>query len=394
MHQEHPIAILGAGLGGLSLADALLDDPATRSIVLIDRRRKWGRDRTWCTWETEELRFAELASRRWWEWRTRRGGAEAVHRTARFPYLHIDSSALYASVLDRLDRDPRVELRTGERVLTVRKAPGGPEVVTDRETFVAEYAIDALGPRSPLILGDPPPTTVLAQRFLGWEIEADAPAFDPSAVTLMDFRPAESGALTFLYVLPFTPTRALVEHTTIGPAAEAGPSSRRRRTLLESELGERLAIRQWRVLHEERGEIPMTAHGSRPARADRVLAVGAAAGAIRPSSGYAFSRTQRHVAQVARAIKAGTGAPRGSGSARRMVMDRIFLAALSQLADHGEELLWQLARGSGADAFARFMTDVSTPVDEAQILRALPPSTMTAATLRLLVRRALPAPWD
>jgi hypothetical protein len=75
-------------------------------------------------------------------------------------------------------------------------------------------------------------------------------------------------------------------------------------------------------------------------------------------------------------------------------MDRIFLAALSEQADHGEELLWQLARASGADGFARFMTDVSTPVDEAQILRALPASTMTAATLRLLVGKSLPAPWD
>ena len=361
--------------------------------MLVDRRRRWGRDRTWCTWETEELRFAELASRRWWEWRTCRGGAQAVHRTARFPYLHIDSCALYDSVLDRLQRDPRVELRTGERVLEVREAPGGPEVVTDRETFCAAYAIDALGPRSPLIHDDPPPATVLAQRFLGWEVEADAPAFDSSVVTLMDFRPAESGALTFLYVLPFTSTRALVEHTTIGADAEPGPSLRRRRALLDAELGERLAIRQWRVLHEERGEIPMAAPGGRRVPAGRVLAVGAAAGAIRPSSGYAFSRTQRHVRQVARAISAGTPVPHGSGLARLAVMDRIFLAALSEQADHGEELLWQLARGSGADGFARFMTDVSTPVDEARILRALPASTMTAVTLRLLARRSLPAPW-
>jgi hypothetical protein len=39
-----------------------------------------------------------------------------------------------------------------------------------------------------------------------------------------------------------------------------------------------------------------------------------------------------------------------------------------------------------ADAFARFMTDTSTLADEAQIVRALPPRTMTATALRLLVR--------
>ena len=386
-----PIVILGAGLAGLSLADALLDEDLARPIVLIDRRRAWDRDRTWCTWETEELRFSALASHRWWEWRTCRNGHEAVHSTARFPYLHIGSRAFYAAVLDRLDGDPRVEVRTGERVLAVRDGADGPEVVTERESFTAEYAVDALGPRSPLLPADPAPEASLAQRFLGWEVEIDTPSFDPGAATLMDFRPAESGALTFLYVLPFTPTRALVEHTTIGPGDATGPSSRRRRTLLESELGERLGIREWQVLHEERGEIPMTTRAHVPRRGDRVLSAGAAAGAIRPSSGYAFSRTQRHVARLAHAIATGGAAPEAIGPARLAAMDRVFLAAIRDQPDHGEALLWAVARGVGADAFARFMTDTSTLADEAQIVRALPPRTMTATALRLLVRRTASA---
>lgn len=378
------VAILGAGLAGLSLADALLDEDPACAIVLVDRRRAWGRDRTWCTWETESVRFAPLADARWWEWRTCRGDQSAVQRTTRFPYLHIGSRALYDVVLDRLDRDPRVVVRTGERVLAVRDGADGGQVLTDRESFSADHVIDALGPRSPLLAGRPEPTHVLAQRFLGWEVQTETPAFDPASATLMDFRAPESGALTFIYVLPFTATRALVEHTTIGPRNASGPSTERRRELLRSELGERLAIRDWEVLHEERGEIPMGGRSHATGAGGRVISVGAAAGAIRASSGYAFSRTQRHVERVAEALARGetpTGTP---GSARLAALDRIFLAALCEQDDHGEDLLWSLARGVPADAFARFMTDVSTPADEARIIRALPARTMTATALRLV----------
>src|SRR5579875_592753 len=275
------IVILGAGLSGLSLALALLDEGVAGGIVLVDRRRTWGRDRTWCTWETENLRFQELADHRWWTWRTRRGDAWTEHRTARFPYLHLGSETVYEAALDRLERDPRVVLRTGERVRAVRATADGPEIVTDRETFLAGRVVDALGPRSPLRAALADPAAGFAQRFLGWEVEADAPAFDPGSVTLMDFRPPESGALTFLYVLPFTATRALVEHTTIGPAGARGPSAERRRDLLGAELGERLGIREWRILHEERGAIPMSPRNG--ASSPPLLCVGAAAGAIRAS---------------------------------------------------------------------------------------------------------------
>ena len=119
-------------------------------------------------------------------------------------------------------------------------------------------------------------------------------------------------------------------------------------------------------------------------RAVPVWSVGAAAGAIRPSSGYAFSRIQRHVDRVARALVRGMAPPVRAGSARLAVMDRIFLAALQEQPDHGERLLWSLARRAPADAFARFMTDTSTPLDEGLILRALPPLPMGGSALRLL----------
>ena len=53
----------------------------------------------------------------------------------------------------------------------------------------------------------------MLQHFLGQEIEVDRPVFDDSTAILMDFRVDQSHGMHFIYLLPFSPTRALVEST-------------------------------------------------------------------------------------------------------------------------------------------------------------------------------------
>ena len=375
-----PTVILGAGLSGLSLADALLDRGWSGPIVLIDRREAWGDDRTWCTWLTGPLRHAGLSAHRWSAWRMVRDGEELVTRSARHPYIHIAAATLYERVLARLDAHPGVEVRTGERVLGVETAGERPVVRTSRETIEAELVVDALGAASPLAPARP--RTEIWQRFLGCEVETDGNVFDPTTATLMDFRAAGPAGVDFLYVLPFTRSRALVEHTSIG---RGGPGAGARQAALGDELERLTGGRAWTRLREERGAIPMTAASFPLTHGPRTLVVGGAAGAIRPSSGYAFTRIQRHVEAIADAIATGAQAPRGVTPARLALLDRAFLAALAGAQDGGESLFWALGRGVGGDAFARFMTDASSPLDEARIVAALPPLPMVAAGVRSLL---------
>ena len=57
------------------------------------------------------------------------------------------------------------------------------------------------------------PHGCMLQHFIGFEVRAPKPVFDPETVILMDFRVDQSQGMHFIYLLPFSATEALVEST-------------------------------------------------------------------------------------------------------------------------------------------------------------------------------------
>lgn len=370
--------VLGAGLSGLSLAVALLRAGVTDPIVVVDRRTEFGRDRTWCTWAAPDTPFLDLATHRWetWEVRTEHRRARATSRAR--AYVHIPSDVFYAAVLAELEAAPNVELRLG---VTVQEVGDG-WVRTDAGELRG-LVHDGLALSSPALRARGRSPVDLWQAFLGWEVETAEPVFDPRVATLMDYRtPQVAGGVQFVYVLPYSETHALVEHTTFAPD---GPTPDERRDALRAYLPDDYAI-----LGEERGRLPMTTEPFAALRSPRTTAIGVAGGALRPSSGYAFSRVQAHVRALARAVKAGAPLPAHAGSRRRAALDAIFLHALTADPAAFPERFRGLVEHVPADAFARFMSDHSTPADEARVMAALPVAPFARAAVRAAVsaRRA------
>lgn len=364
--------VLGAGCAGLSLACALLDAGVDEQIVLVDPRRTYEHDRTWCFWATgEPVPFAELATHRWSAWRmVARDGRVTERRSPEHPYLHVPADRFYAAALDRLEAAANVELRLDERVLEVEEHADHVVVRTSRETLHATVAYDAMGGAGPLCRERDQGAVELRQRFLGVEVEVDRPVFDPGVATLMDFRGGtrDLDALRFVYLLPFSPTRALVEDTSLGGRAV---SAQDRRAGIAAHLAMVWDVGAVDVIREERGTLPMSTHAFPASRGPRLHAVGAAAGALRPSSGYAFVRLQRHVQVVAQAVARGTAPPAQLGHARHRALDALFLRALSSDPAAFDRHLLALARGVDGGTFARFMTDASSPADEAGVIAAM-----------------------
>lgn len=363
--------ILGAGLAGLSLACALVSRGVQDPIVVIDRRTTFDRDRTWCTWAVPGVPFLELATHRWTEWEVHTADGRGHGTSARHPYVHLPADVFYAAALDRLGRASNVELRLGEAVTEV----GDGWARTEHATYDGTV-YDGLALGSPALRGRPPGDVELWQGFVGWEVETDAPAFEPGVAVLMDFRVEQpDDGVAFVYVLPFSATRALVEHTTF---ARTAPPPAAHRRALGAHLGDRTAFT---VLHEEDGRLPMTTSALPARRSPRTAAIGTAGGALRASSGYAFSRTQAHVAALAEAIAHDRSLPVRAGDRRRAALDSVFLQALDDEPGTFPETFRALVDGVGGDAFARFMADASSLADEASVIAACPTRSFARALL-------------
>lgn len=379
------LVVLGAGLSGLSVATALVREGWRGEIVLVDRRTAFGSDRTWCFWDVVATPFTRLARHRWHGWRVVTATGEAVHRSARHPYLHLDGADVYDSALRQLDR-AGAQLRLGEGVVGVEEDARGVVVRTSAGELEADLVIDGLAGGGPLARAatrgeedDGRDDVALDQHFLGQVVETDRPVFDTGTATLMDFRvPQAPGGVHFTYVLPFSRTEALVEDTWVGGP---NPSPAQRRAAIGAYLTEHAGAREWRVQREERGRIPMTTRRHPLARGDRILAVGTAAGAVRPSSGYAFLRVQRHSAALAQALVRGDPPPARLSDPRHDALDRVFLRALIADPAAFPERFHALVAGTPAGVFARFMGDASSPLDELRVIAALPKLPFAAAAL-------------
>jgi len=362
--------ILGAGLAGLSLADALLRLGVTSEITLVDTRTAFTDDRTWCFWDVQPHPYRNLIRERWSSWLFAGGGVIHRQRSHAMPYCHLPAIVFYEDVLHRISAAPNCTLLLGTKVRSVSGRSGAVTVATSAGDLTATHCFDALGAGGPTwgsAMPTPGPGT-LAQRFLGWLVHAKEPVFDASCVTLMDFDVMSNGELRFMYVLPFSATSALVEDTSIGFQGVDPDASR---SEIRRYLHERHGIEDITVEREERSTLPMIA-GAPPEPTAPVIPVGTAAGALRPSSGYAFVRTQLQVRRAARAVAMGRPAAVPVERRREALLDRVFLNALRQDHTGFAHHMLAIGRNLSGDRFARFMMDAASPADVAAMISALP----------------------
>lgn len=371
---EHDIVILGGGLAGLSLGVRLAALPHLRTLIL-EPRDAYLRDRTWCYWRLHDHPFGDAVAARWTAWETlHRSGAGEVRRaiqdSAVLPYEMIPADRLYAHAQAIIASAPHVELRTGAKADVLRDLGDRVEVETEAGRIEAGLVFDSRPP--------PPRAGAMEQIFLGQEIVAAAPVFDPGRVTLMDFAvPQQPDAVHFLYVLPTSATTALVEDTWLAPSSAVLPDYR---TTIRTYLAERFGISDYTVAFEEAGAIPMDTELQAGQGSSRIVKVGAAGGAVKPSSGYAFLAIQRMADRLAADLAAGR--PIRPVQPRHAVarwMDEVFLTALTRQPEVAPRLFASLFAGCRPEPLVRFLNDVGSVSDTARVIAAMPKLPMLAA---------------
>ena len=386
------VAIIGAGAAGLSLADRLAGRLAggrrpVSSVLVIEAPPGPIRPpvRTWCFWEEPDGEWDDVVRARWEHLRVIDSWGRGLSTPiAPLVYKMISSADYARAVGERLD--PAVASHLEATVHRVIDAPRA-AIVEARDAagqlvrVAARWVFDSR-PR-PV----PAPATTLLQHFRGWFVTAERPVFDPVTADLMDLRtPQPAVGVSFGYLLPFAPDRALVEYTEFTPAVLDDAAYER---ALRAYTRDTLGLDGLRVTGVEQGVIPMTDARLPRRYGRRVFPIGAAAGATRPSTGYTFAAIQCQTRAIARALtERRTPAPRPGYPRHHLWMDALLLRALATGQVGGAELFTDLFAATPLPAVLHFLAGNAGLRRELAVASAVPPLPM----LRALTRRPAPHP--
>jgi lycopene beta-cyclase len=366
------IGIIGAGMSGLSLAVHLLQNKNIEKIVLIEQRRQYHRDKTWCYFRLHQHLFEAVVSNRW-------PSFEIATKTSKktlspsFTYEMIQSDHFYQYAVSLLKSDPRAELRLDSSIWNLNQNTHHAEWQYLNTTESFDYIFDSR-PTIPLNNG-------WQQIFSGGVAEMPNSVFDPQCARLMAFTEA-TDKVKFHYILPLDSNTALIQETWFVP-----PNSKLEKlslTDLESYIEQSFGMKPKHWHYQESGIIPMQPwHNDKPVSASRILPIGSAAGWIRGATGYSFLETQRVCARIHSQL-ANNKVPDISPDRPKLTeaLDAIFLRALMSPLQSAPDIFCDLFANANVDSVLRFLGGTGDSADHLKVIMACPKLHFMASAMK------------
>jgi lycopene beta-cyclase len=381
------LAILGAGSAGLSLAAALAQNVGEKpiNVAVIEARDDQPPDRVFSFWANpRELRNPPWPLLgRWQSWRfSDRDGNEVLHDGGdERHYAAISALTHRHHCLERIGGQPRFQLIRGVVVTALEPHADAIEVRGEGFRAWAKHVVDTRNHAD-----HSPFEARLYQQFVGhvWQRTERSDLARP--VDLMTDMSADADGFRFVYRLPLSRERLLVEETRFTPRILPW-----RRLEADCRRADGASFsNSATLLATERGVVPMGMVAIPPPD-PRIRLAGARGGAVRAASGYAFRRIQDWASHNARQVERhGLAALAGHPPELcwRAAMDQLFLEVLRQHPDRAPALFMALARNASSRALADFLSDRGGLTTAVRIVKAMPGLLFLRAAL---TRRAPPA---
>lgn len=351
-------AIIGAGCSGLSLAYQLTKDKKNNLIILDPHKLR--KDHIWAFWDNgkDYLKTARsLAIKKWDKWSIKTNIGNITLSGDEYKYTALSSVKFENYLREKISREGS-KFQKGY-VTKIRDEKNKKLIFLENDKEI--LANNVFDTRPPTILQGG-----MYQHFIGWNIEADYPIFEPNNVTLMDFRVDQSKGIHFIYVLPFSTKKALIESTVFST------------TLLPDEWYEKqiknymisnFSNAKWVIKSKENGIIPLT---NLKKNKPMGISIGMNANAMRASSGYAFAQIQKQIKELSKLkdtlsqiIKVRPGA-----SYFEQFMDKVFLNVLKNNPKNAPEIFMRVFDSLTGDEFAKFMNGYSPLSTKIKIIKS------------------------
>lgn len=366
--------IAGAGASGLSLLWELMQSEIAKeaSILLLDSSFKPDDSKTWCFWSKEEFHLKPLIHHTWHHIEVTAQQQSFTEQLSDYAYHALKSIDFTRFILEQAENDSRITFC--ECSVDGFSERGAHAVAhTSKEDFHGKIIFQSV--KKPPAPASGRAEISLIQHFIGWEVEAGQALFDPETALLMDFDVPQKNGVTFMYLLPYSPTKALIEYTVF---SEQALPPEQYEDEIENYIG-RLLLKSgnpdsgYRILRKERGEIPMSPGRLSPWYCKQVYTLGIAGGHAKPSTGYTFSRVQKRARQLVAALEKGEKLPYNWPSSYRFrVYDLMLLYQLKHHPDISLAIFKELFEHNTMDRVFEFLDEQTNFLQELTLFSTLP----------------------
>ena len=206
-------SIIRAGAAGTLLAYEMTKNPffSQKRILILDRGDDERLDRTWSYWERGDGELDHLLLHEWTQFEVAYKQNKYLHKMHPYRYKTIEGTAFHYHFDAEFLKHQNILIRHEEVQDCVETDQGVTIHCQSQTVYQTKLVFDSRFNYSELKNQTKYP--VLQQHFIGWFVETEEDVFDESTPKFMDFTVEQRGYTRFMYVLPFSKNKALVEYT-------------------------------------------------------------------------------------------------------------------------------------------------------------------------------------
>ena len=357
--EKYDYIICGAGASGLLLSNSMINDDFfnDKKILIIEKDKKNKNDRTFGFWENKKSLLDELVFKEWEYAEFKDSSFHNSFLLEPFKYKMIKSSKFYSHIGKKISNASNFTyLHSNIKSIDQKNKL----VKTDDGNFQSSIIFSSIYDDQKLDFKKYP---LLKQHFIGWTIQTKDQCFDDNKITFMDFSVDQQNEIRFMYVLPFSKNKALVEYTLFSSSTIEDDE-------YETEIKNYLKINKildYNVLEKEKGVIPMTCYPFFKKNTDSFFKIGTAGGWTKPSTGYTVKNSIDKIDLIISYLKKDKPLSKINFKNRFWYYDLLFLDVLIDSKGKGSKVFSDLFKNNDPIKIFKFLDERTSFTEELSI---------------------------
>ena len=364
--------ICGGGASGLLLSNALLSDKHfnDKKILIIEKDSKTDNDKTFGFWNDKESVLDNIVFKEWEYAEFRDSNSHNSFLLSPYKYKMIKSNEFYLYIGDKISKASNFTYlnSTVNEIDQVNK-----KVKTNDGEFSSSIIFSSI--YNEVSFKKYP---LLKQHFIGWTIETKNESFDDNKITFMDFSVDQKDEIRFMYILPFSKNKALIEYTLFsGEIINDDEYEKEIKAYLKKKN-----ILNYSIVEKEKGMIPMTCYPFFENNTDTYFQIGTAGGWSKPSTGYTIKNSIEKIDIIINSLKQNKPLSKIRFKNRFWYYDLLFLDVLIASKGKGSQVFSDLFKNNDPIKIFKFLDEKTSVMEELSIFLSVDIKTFVKSLIK------------